>query len=75
LRRTPHDARVVEGRSPVRENRPLSALICDLEPPSRLSRNSFGIVVFSARPAEPELRPDHPDSPRINTGQEMVFGK
>ena len=58
-----------------KRNPPLSALISILESLHRLSRNSFGIVVFSARQSEPELRLNHPDSPVIGTRQEMVFGK
>ena len=58
-----------------KRNPPLSALISILESLHRLSRNSFGIVVFSARQSEPELRLNHPDSPVIGTRQEMVFWK
>ncbi len=41
----------------------------------RLSRDSFGIVGFSARPSELELRPDFPNSPVIGAGEEIVSRK
>ena len=67
--------KALDPRTNGTENRPLSALISNPARLKGLSRNSFGIVVFSVRPSKPELRSDRPDSPVISARQEMVFGK
>jgi len=57
------------------ETRPKHTPIFNLGTLNELSRNSFGIVAIFPGHSEPELRPDHPNSPVINAGQGMVQEK
>src|SRR6267143_2961397 len=53
----------------------LSALIAIPELAPLISPNSFGNVAIFPRPSEPELPPEQPDSPVINTRQEIISRK